>query len=110
MPNIQTILLFVFTSGQICGSQIFGGQGPQGHGHGVPPPRGEFFIFLHLHFHGDMSLFLRRAERLARLLAKHELRPILTCRTRNSATVRDLHFRWSQLAPATATLLYTRRT
>ena len=107
MPNIQTILLFVFTSGQICGSQIFGGQGPQGHGHGVPPPRGEFFIFLHLHFHGDMLLFLRRAERLARLLAKHELRPILTCRTRNSATVRDLHFRWSQLAPATVTLLYT---
>ena len=57
-----------------------------------------------------MSLLLRRAERLARLLAKHELRPILTCRTRNSATVRDLHFRWSQLAPATATLLYTRST
>ena len=44
MPNIQTILLFVFTSGQICGSQIFGGQGPQGHGHGVPPPRGEFEV------------------------------------------------------------------
>ena len=82
MPNIQTILLFVFTSGQICGSQIFGGQGPQGHGHGVPPPRGEFFHFFTPPFSRDMRLFLRRAERLARLLAKHELRPILTCRTR----------------------------
>ena len=48
MPNIQTILLFVFTSGQICGSQIFGGagHGPQGHGHGVPPPRGIEKYFL----------------------------------------------------------------
>ena len=69
MPNIQTILLFVFTSGQICGSQIFGGQGPQGHGHGVPPPRGEFevafSVFFTPPFSRDMSLFLRRAERLA---------------------------------------------
>ena len=37
---------------------------------------------------------------------KHDLRPILTCRTRNSATatatVRNLHFWWSQLTTATA--------
>ena len=45
--------------------------------------------------------------------AKHDLRPILSCRTRNSATqtpsapatARNLLFWWSQFASATATLL-----
>ena len=33
MAHLQTVLLLVFISGQICASQIFGG-----HGHGPPPP------------------------------------------------------------------------
>ena len=55
----------------------------------------------------------RWKQKPIRKLAKHDLLPILSCRTRNSATqnpsapatARNLLFWWSQLASATATLL-----
>ena len=52
----------------------------------------------------------RWKQKPIRKLAKHDLLPILSCRTRNSATqnpsttASNLLFWWSQLASATATL------